>query len=330
MDTVTRRSCLKSMAAGAAGLASSRLARAVITGEKAALTIALGEYSFNTAYKAGTYNPLQLAELTRKKFGLSAIDYVSSFWADRAKDKKFLSELKQRASDYGIVNHIILVDLKGPQLGDLEKDRRRAAVQAHRPWLEIAKFLDCSGIRVNLSGFDLNGFGTPGNKQAALRSSVQGYGELLEYGARDNLDVLVQNHIGYSCDPDWLIQVMRQVNNRHAGIEADPGHFQEIFVVNNPGNGPRIKTGESFDLYASWARILPYAKALNAKTHTFDAEGNETTIDYRRIIGLANKSGYRGYIGIEWEPEGTGLQMTPSQGILATKALLRRYGAEAT
>lgn len=329
MDTITRRSCLRAMAAGAVGLASSRLAPAAIN-PKAALTIALGEYSFNTEYKAGTYNPLDLAQFTRKKFGLGVIDYVSSFWGDKAKDQSFLRELKQRAGDYGIVNHIILVDIPGPQLGDLEKDRRQAAIEAHRPWLEIAKFLDCSGIRVNLSGFDLNGFGTPGNKQAVLRSSVEGYGELLGYGAQDNLDVLVQNHIGYSCDPDWLIQVMRQVNNPHSGIEADPGHFQEIFVVNNPGNGPRIKTGESFDLYASWAKILPYSKALNAKTHAFDAEGNETTIDYRRIIGLAIKSGYRGYIGIEWEPEGTGQQMTPSEGIQATKALLRRYGAEAS
>jgi len=327
---ITRRSCLKSLAAAAIALTSSRIMRAKPTELKPRLTIALGEYSFNTAYQAGQYNPLDLAAETRKKFGLGAIDYVSSFWADKAKDAVFLRELKKSAHDNGIVNHIILVDLPGPQLGDLDASRRKAAVEAHRPWLEIAQFMGCSGIRVNLSGFDSNGFRTPGNKQAVLASSVEGYGRLLEYGAQDNLDVFVQNHMGYSCDPDWLVRVMQQVNNKHAGIEADPGHFQEIFFVNQPGKPSKITKGASFDLYAGWAKLMPYSKALNAKTHAFNAHGNETTIDYQKLLAITNKSSYTGYIGIEWEPEGPGRQMSPAEGIEATKALLRRYGASAS
>lgn len=343
MRRTTRRECLRSAAAAALGLVSSRLLRGVTVEQKTWFTIALGEYSFNTAYRAGQYDPLQLASLTRNKFGLSAIDYVSSFWADKAKDQNFLRELKKRASDNGIVNHIILVDLSGPQLGDLDASRRNAAIHAHRPWLDVASFLGCSGIRVNLSGVGLNGFGSPGNKQAVLRSSVDGYGRLLEFARPHNLDVLVQNHMGYSCDPDWLVGVMRQVNNKHAGIEADPGHFQEVFAgvetdpkhlqqifsANKPRHQPAIKTGQSFDLYAGWAKIMPYAKAVNAKTHAFDARGDETTIDYRRILQITKKAGYTGYVGIEWEPEGKGRQMSPTEGIEATKALLRRHGGAA-
>lgn len=329
MRKITRRSCLQSMAAASIGFASSRLLRAAPAEQNSWFTIALGEYSFNTAYREGKYNPLDLPGLTRKQFGLHAIDYVSSFWADKAKDRNFLRELKKRASDNGVVNHIILVDLPGPQLGDLDASSRTAAIEAHRPWIEVASFLDCSGIRVNLNGFGLNGFGEPGNKQAVLASSVEGYGRLLEIGARNNLDVLVQNHLGYSCDPDWLVRVMQQVDNKHAGIEADPGHFQEIFSVNVPGHGNQTKTGESFELYAGWAKIMPYAKAVNAKTQAFDAQGNETTMDYRRLLAITRKSGYTGYIGIEWEPKGKGQEMSPSQGIEATKALLRRYGGRA-
>ena len=327
---ITRRSCLRSLTAAAMALASSRLLRAESTELKPRLSIALGEYSFNTDYQAGQYNPLDLASETRKKFGLGAIDYVSSFWADKAKDAVFLRELKKNAQGNGIVNHIILVDLPGPQLGDLDASRRKAAIEAHRPWLEIAQFMGCNGVRVNLSGFDSNGFGTPGNKQAVLASSVEGYGRLLEYGAQANLDVLVQNHMGYSCDPDWLVRVMQQVNNKHAGIEADPGHFQEIFLVNQTGNPPKVTKGASFDLYAGWAKLMPYSKALNAKTHAFNAHGDETTINYQKLLAITKKSSYSGYIGIEWEPEGPGRQMSPAEGIEATKALLRRYGASAS
>jgi hypothetical protein len=312
------------MAVGAVGL-SPRISRLAGAETKSRIRIALGEYSFNADYKAGRYDPLRLAGIARKRFGLRAIDYVSSFWADKAKSRDFLREMKQRAEDNGVTNHLILVDLQGPQLGDLDESRRRAAIQAHRPWLDVAVLLGCSGIRVNLSGFDMNGFGAPGNKEAVRNASVEGYGRLLELSAHAKLQVLVQNHTGYSCDPEWLVGVMRQVDNPLAGIEADPGHFQEIFFSEGP---PRREVrGESFDLYESWAKLMPYSRALNAKTHAFDAAGNETTMDYRRLLDIAGKAEYSGYIGIEWEPEGGGLKMSDAQGIEATRNLLRRCGA---
>jgi hypothetical protein len=320
MRSMTRREYLRDSAAAIASLALPTSSSAAEP--KLFFKIALGEYSFNSAYRAGKYNPLELASLTRKKFQLGAIDYVSSFWADKAHDKTFLAELKKRAADNDVINHIILVDLPGPQLGDPDATSRAAAVEAHRFWLGVAQFLGCSGIRVNL-----NGFGRPGAKQEALKFAVDGYSKLLQNGARENMDVLAQNHIGYSCDPDWLIAVMKQVNNRHAGIEADPGHFEEIFIVQKPGGGREVVNGESFDLYAGWAKLMPFAKAVNAQTHSFDAQGNETTMDYRRLLEMVTNAGYRGYIGVEWEPEGTGTQLTPSEGIEKTKALLEKDGA---
>jgi|SRR5579875_604045 len=285
--------------------------------------IALGEYSFNRMYHAGKYDPLWLATLTTNRFGLSAIDYVSSFWADKATDRGFLRELKARAIDNGVINHIILVDLPGAQLGDLQKSRRNAAISAHSMWLEIAAFLGCRGIRVNL-----NGFQEPGNKQSVLDASVDGYGHLLEIAGRQNLDVLVQNHIGYSCDPDWLVSVIKQVNSSHSGIMADPGHFQEIFILRDRKGGYVIRTGKSFDTYESMSKIMPYAKAVNAKTHSFDGTGNETTLDYYRLLTIVKSAGYTGYISIEWEPEGNGRKLSDSEGIEATKKLLLRIGSE--
>lgn len=321
MPTMTRRKYLEKSAAAIASFSALR-ELAFGAGPKLFFKIALGEYSFNTVYRAGEYDPLERPSLTRKKFGLGAIDYVSSFWADKAHNRGFLSELKKRAADNDVVNHIILVDLPGPQLGDPDERSRQAAVDAHRLWLDVAQFMGCSGIRVNL-----NGFGKPGTKQAALNFAIDGYGKLLEYAARHDLDVLVQNHIGYSCDPDWLVEVMKKVNNKHAGVEADPGHFQEIFLVQKPGGGHEVINGESFNLYAGWAKLMPFTKAVNAKTHSFDAHGNERTMDYRRLLDIVKKSGYAGYIGIEWEPEGTGKQLSPSEGIEKTKDLLEKDGA---
>jgi sugar phosphate isomerase/epimerase len=325
MQKMTRREHLKRLGFSAASLVGSPWTlRGARASTRPFLTIALGEYSLNHTFRAGKYNPLDLAEMTRKVFGLGAIDYVSMFWAENAKHHAFVRELKSRAAKYGVVNHVILVDMRRVELGDLDESRRKQAVEAHRPWIDIAKFMGCSSIRVNLNGFNAEDYGKPGHKGAIFKASVDGYRRLLEYGAQKNIGVTVQNHIGYSCDPDWLVAVMKAVNSKYAGIQADPDHFVEQFIVGKGGGGYEVRKGASFDKYKGLAKIMPYAKALNAKTHAFDREGNETTLDYDRILRIVLKSGYRGYIGIEWEPEGPGLKMSDEEGIKATKNMLER------
>ncbi|HUZ47160.1 MAG TPA: TIM barrel protein [Terriglobia bacterium] len=326
---MTRREHLKRLGFGAAGLAGLSWASG---GARAAgqpfLKIAMGEYSLNHTLRAGKYNPLHLAQMTRKVFGLDAIDYVSTFWAEKAKDPAFVGQLKSRAEEYGVLNHVILVDMRNLELGDLDESRRKQAVEAHRRWIDIAEFLGCSSIRVNLNRIGAEDYGKPGHKEAVFKASVDGYRRLLAYGAQKNIGITVQNHIGYSCDPDWLVAVMKAVNSKYAGIQADPDHFEEHFYVKKSDEGYEARKGASFDKYKGLAKLMPYTKALNAKTHAFDREGNETTLDYDRILRIVLKSGYRGYIGIEWEPEGPGLEMSDVQGIQATKDMLVKKMAE--
>ena len=69
----------------------------------------------------------------------------------------------------------------------------------------------------------------------------------------------------------------------------------------------------------------PFAKAVSAKSHEFDEDGNEVRTDYPRMMGLVRAAGYTGHVGIEWEGG------TPSEreGILLTKRLLERCGCVA-
>lgn len=329
MRKITRREHLAKLGICAAGHACSSYTLPDAQHELSRpFKIALGEYSFNAVFRAGKYSPLDLAALTKNQLGLEAIDYVSSFWADKARDQTFLRELKKRAEDNGVLNHVIPVDLHQGELGDLDESKRKLAVEAHRPWVDVAKFLRCPSIRVNLHGFQVQDIGAPGHKEAVFKASVDGYGRVLEYGAQNNINVAVQNHLGYSCDPDWLVGVMKQANSKYAGVQADPDHFEELFVSTKPGGGYEVKKGAIFDKYQSLAKIMPYAKAVNAKTHAFDAHGNETTLEYHRILKIVNNSGYREYIGIGWEPEGQGRSMSAGQGIKATKALLEKEMAQ--
>jgi hydroxypyruvate isomerase len=65
---------------------------------------------------------------------------------------------------------------------------------------------------------------------------------------------------------------------------------------------------------------MPFAKGVSAKSHEFDAEGNEVRTDYRRMLKLVLDAGYTGWVGLEYE----GKALPEAEGILATKKLLER------
>ena len=63
---------------------------------------------------------------------------------------------------------------------------------------------------------------------------------------------------------------------------------------------------------------MAHAKAVSAKSHDFDTDGNETKIDYVKMLQIVKDAGYTGYIGVEYE----GSQLGEKEGILATKELM--------
>jgi len=158
-----------------------------------------------------------------------------------------------------VLNHVTLVGLPQAELGGLDESRRPAAIETHREWIDVAKFLGCPSVRVNLNGFDLGEFGAPGHKEASLKGSVDGYTRLLKIGAQSGISEIVQNHVGYTCDPGWLASVVKQVNSKYAGIRSDPDHFEELLVA--------VKTGgnsESSSESASVAARLTASPSLSS------------------------------------------------------------------
>jgi hydroxypyruvate isomerase len=79
-----------------------------------------------------------------------------------------------------------------------------------------------------------------------------------------------------------------------------------------------------YDLYKGVSELMPYAKAVSAKSHNFDEAGNETEIDYTKMLQIVKDAGYTGYIGVEYE----GNELGEIEGIMATKALMLKSASE--
>lgn len=260
--------------------------------------ISLAEWSLNRALFGGELDNLDFPVVTRTEYGLDGIEYVNQFFKDKAEDRGYLTELKQRADDNGVQSLLIMCDGEGA-LGDPDDQARTQAVENHHRWVEAAKFLGCHSIRVNAR--------STGSPEEQRELAVDGLRRLTEFAAERAINVIVENHGGISSNGAWLASVMTAVDHPRCGTLPDFGNF-------------RISEGEHYDRYKGVAELMPFAKGVSAKSNEFDENGNELHTDYVRMMRIVLDAGYRGYVGIEYE----GRELSEPAGILATKALLEK------
>jgi len=286
-----RREFLKQSAALAAAATFAIPAFAV---QKAPLfKISIAEWSLHKTLFGKKLDHLDFAKTAKEEFGIDGVEYVNQFFKDKAKDEKYLAEMKKRCDDLGVKSLLIMIDGEG-KLGDADEKKRIQSVENHYKWVEAAKYLGCHSIRVNAA--------SDGTYDEQLDRAADGLRRLSEFGAKHGLNVIVENHGGLSSNGQWLASVMKKVNLPNCGTLPDFGNFHD------------------YDRYKGVTETMPFAKAVSAKSHDFDADGNETKTDYFKMMKIVLDAGYRGYVGIEYE----GSKLDEMAGIRATLKLLQR------
>jgi L-ribulose-5-phosphate 3-epimerase len=274
--------------------------------------ISLAQWSLHKALFAGDIKALDFPVVARKTYDIGAVEYVNQFFADKAKDQSFLKQLKQRAEDHGVVSSLIMVDGE-PEMASTDKAVRLAAIEGHKKWVEAAKYLECTAIRINLHG--------DGAEAEWIKHSTDSMRALCEFAADFNINILVENHGGFSSSAKLLTDVMRAVDHPRCGTMPDFGNF---CVRRRDGDMWESPCVEQYDIYKGVAELMPYAGAVSAKTFDFDEKGNETSIDFRAMLKLVKAANYQGYVGIEYE----GKTLSEEAGIRASKKLLETIRAE--
>ena len=268
--------------------------------KKMEFKISLAEWSLHRMLYSGKLDHLEFCEIAREQFDLDAVEYVNSFFFDKAEDFDYLKEMKNRANDHGVSSLLIMCDNEG-DLGDPNQKAREKAVENHFKWMEAAKFLGCHSIRVNAK--------SEGTYEDQIRLASDGLRRLTEYGEKIGINTIVENHGGLSSNGKWLVSVMKEVDHPMCGTLPDFGNF-------------KIKDGEWYDRYVGVDELMPYAKAVSAKSHSFNWKGNEINTDYKKMINIVLSAGYNGYIGIEFE----GSEVDEIEGVQLTKNLMEKVG----
>jgi L-ribulose-5-phosphate 3-epimerase len=310
--SIDRRTALKVAAFAAYGMALDPL-RAFAqkpAEDKPLFKISLAEWSLHRAIFGGKLDHVDFARTAKEDYGLDAVEYVNQFFKDKAKDQKYIAEMKKRDADVGVRSLLIMIDGEGA-LGDADEKKRQQSVENHYKWVEAAKTLGCHSIRVNAQ--------SGGSYDEQLARAAAGLRRLTEFAAEREINVIVENHGGLSSNGKWLAAVIKRVDHPRCGTLPDFGNFCIDWSKRDTPEG-------WYDRYQGVKEMMPLAKAVSAKSHDFDEGGNETSTDFRRMVKIVLDAGYHGYIGIEYE----GSRLSEPEGIRATKRLLERVRAELT
>ena len=142
-------------------------------------------------------------------------------------------------------------------------------------------------------------------------AAINSLGTLCEYGEKEGINVIVENHGGYSSDPTWLVNVIQKVDKKNCGILPDFGNF--YISLWPPKN---------YDKYEGMKLLMPYAKGVSAKSHDFNQNGEDKSTDFKKVLNIVKDSGFSGHVGIEYE----GYKLSEEAGIKASKQLLIQSG----
>jgi len=262
--------------------------------------ISLAEWSLHRELFSKKIDHLDFISLAKTEFGISAVEYVNSFFFEKARDRKYLNKMKSRANDHDVRNLLIMCDNEG-NLGDPDKNKRYKAVENHYKWAEAAAFLGCHSIRVNARSDDKLSYDNQ------LDLAADGLSRLVDFCSDLKINAIVENHGGLSSNGAWLSALMKKVDHPRVGTLPDFGNFM-------------IQDNEWYDRYKGVEELMPFAKAVSAKSHEFDLNGNEVRTDYNKMMEIVLKAGYNGYVGIEYE----GDKHSEYDGIHLTLKLLKK------
>ena len=171
----------------------------------------LAQWSFNRELFKGEMSTQDFIRIAGE-MDFEGVEYVSQFFQDKVQDFKYLDSLNFAASKAGVKSLIIMVDRAG-ELGASDPKLRKEAVEMHKKWVTAAKYLGCTGIRVNAHG--------DGSPEKIKTSCMDGIGQLADWAKKYDMEILIENHGGISNNGAWLVNLITSLGRTNVGALPD-------------------------------------------------------------------------------------------------------------
>ncbi|MGI9541514.1 MAG: sugar phosphate isomerase/epimerase family protein [Flavobacteriaceae bacterium] len=237
-----------------------------------------------------------------KSLGFDYIDHEMFHFPPNLKEEQ-LQRMLDNMKTAGVKSAVMLTGGVG-DIGDANPFKRKKAIETYKYWVDVASTLGCKAIR-NVCGEFIT---IPHEEK--LNYALEVVSELGTYAASKNLDLLIENHNGYSSDPEWMIALMEGVNQKNVGVLGD---FTNWTLERNP---------DTFypDPYKGIELLAPYIRAVSAKSSDFTKEGEEVTTNFQKMFDILKKATDFEFAGVEFFGE----KISRNQGAIQTKRLIEK------
>lgn len=228
--------------------------------------ISLAQWALVEEFRSGKIRTLDFPQIARNDFGLNGIELVNTLM--EVPTQRYLDELKKNAQKNNVQIVLIMVDDEGDGCAEAPAESMQFFIN-HRKWIDIAKYLGCQAIRTNCRGR------IEEDPKKALDQAVATYLPLLEYAQKAGIKVLIENHGGFSNDPEWMVALFRKMAHRFFGSLPD---WRE--------------PGALFDNTGYLRKMVEYAGGMSVR---LQPDENKTA----EMIGICEQGGYKGWYGVE-------------------------------
>jgi sugar phosphate isomerase/epimerase len=205
-------------------------------------------------------------------WGLDGMD-CTVYWFPDTSDA-FLASLRKTAFKNGvqIYNAGVRVRLAQPTA-----ELQQAEVENIKKWVDVTEKIGASHMRV---------FGGPvpkgATEQQAIAWSVEVVKRGAEYAGSRGVTIGIEDDGGLTVHAGPTIEIAKRADSPWVGINADSGNLPE-------------------DGYKQFERLLPYATSVHLKPLISAPDGKKEKADWKRLLTMIGKSGYKGYVGMEYE-----------------------------
>src|SRR6202041_1566 len=154
---------------------------------------------------------------------------------------------------------------------------QRAEVENIKKWVDVADRLRARPVRVFWGGMPPHA-----TEQQAIAWAVEVLKRGAEYAGSRGITLGVEDDGGLTTAAGPTVEIVKQTASPWAGINADSGNLR-------------------VDGYSQFQSMLPFATSVHLKVDISTADGKKEPADWNRLLAMIGKSGYRGFVGLEYE-----------------------------
>ncbi len=238
--------------------------------------------------------PMTLGEFpafAADELGIREIELWSVFFEDVS--PAYCASLRSAARKAGVRVGNIQLDAIDADLASTDDAVRARGIATVKQWMDRAALVGAPRVRANT---DQPVSGRPFDPDRIAES----FRELARYGDKVGVDILIENHTGYSASIANVIAIHERVGHRRCRLLADWGNS---------------RAADTDGRIADLAKMFPDLAFVSAKGMTFDEQYRHSAYDIAAIVRATEAAGYRGTYSIELFTMGKAMPEDPVRAV---------------